>query len=124
VSNDKTVLVIDDSSLVRRQVRAALEASGVSIVEAADGLAALELLAAREVHLVITDFTMPRMSGIELLEALRSQATQREVPVIVLSTQGQAALVQRGWELGVKAWLKKPFKPALLASAVLSLLPT
>jgi CheY-like chemotaxis protein len=118
----KRILVIDDSSLVRRQVTVALEGKGYEIVQAPDGPTALEILGAQPIALVITDFTMPRMSGLELIELIRAHPTSSDVPIIVLSTQTKVDLVARGQHLGVKAWLKKPFKAALLASAVESLM--
>jgi two-component system chemotaxis response regulator CheY len=118
----KKILLIDDSSLVRRQVTAALEGQGYEFVEASDGPEALQVLDANEIALVITDFTMPKMSGLELIEQIRSRPTRSDVPIIVLSTQAKVDLVERGWHLGVKAWLKKPFKPGMLASAVQSLI--
>jgi len=117
----KKILIIDDSALVRRQVIAALEVTGYGIVEACDGQEALNALDVHDIVLVITDFTMPKMSGLELIERIRVHATCSEVPIVVLSTQTKVDLVERGWALGVKAWLKKPFKPGLLASAVQSL---
>jgi two-component system chemotaxis response regulator CheY len=114
--------VIDDSSLVRRQVTAALEGKGYDVVQAPDGPEALAILGAEAIALVITDFTMPKMSGIELIERVRAHPTCSNVPIIVLSTQTRVDLVERGVHLGVKAWLKKPFKAALLASAVESLM--
>lgn len=117
-----TVLVVDDSALVRKKVVEALAGVGLDAVEATDGEDALAVLERLPVVLVITDFMMPKMNGSELIEAMRQRASWAALPVIVLSTVGQGGLVEQGWKLGVKAWLKKPFKPELLAAAALSLL--
>ncbi len=118
-----TVLVVDDSALVRRKVTEALTGVGLDAVEAADGEEALAALARHEVALVITDFMMPKMSGAELIEAIRESASCAHLPVIVLSSVGKGGAVDQGWKLGVKAWLKKPFKPELLAAALSLLAP-
>jgi two-component system chemotaxis response regulator CheY len=120
----KTVLVVDDSALVRRQVTDALARQGVATVTASEGRHALELLATTDIAVVITDFMMPTMTGLELIAAIRSGSVRADVPIVVLSTLGSGNLVQQGWDLGVKAWIKKPFKPEMLAAAVVSLLGT
>jgi two-component system chemotaxis response regulator CheY len=121
-TEQKTVLIIDDSALVRRQVREALASAGYDAIEAHDGVEALASLRVRDVALVITDFTMPQMSGLELIQSIRGGIVQSGVPIIVLSTLATGSLVQQGWDAGVHAWLKKPFKPAMLLSAVASVL--
>jgi two-component system chemotaxis response regulator CheY len=111
------VLVVDDSQMVRQQVGRALVAAGFSVVDAADGIDALEKLASNpETRLVICDVNMPRMSGIEFLEQLN--ANRSAVTVVMLTTEGQPELVQRAKVLGAKGWIVKPFKPDLLVAAV------
>ena len=118
----KTILVVDDSALVRRQVRDALTGAGYDTVEARNGREALAAFEGHHFDLVITDFMMPEMSGLELIQAIRESAVRSTVPVVVLSTLATGPLVQQGWDLGVKAWLKKPFKPGMLVSAIAALL--
>ena len=110
------VLVVDDSLMVRQQVGRALTAAGFSVVEATDGVDALQKLAGcPEMHLVVCDVNMPHMSGLEFLERLR--ASGAGVPVVMLTTEGQAELIQRAKALGAKGWIVKPFKPDLLVAA-------
>jgi two-component system chemotaxis response regulator CheY len=113
-----TVLVVDDSLMVRQQVSRALLGAGFDVVEAYDGVDALEKLAARpETSLLVLDVNMPNMGGLELLEKLRSSAHAR-VPVVMLTTEGQPRLMQQAKALGAKGWIIKPFKPELLVAAV------
>ncbi|MCU0686820.1 MAG: response regulator [Polyangiaceae bacterium] len=116
-----TVLVVDDSAFVRKKVTEALAGAGFGAVEAADGVEALAVLARHEVVLVITDFLMPKMSGSELISAIREHEPWAQLPVIVLSTVGNGGVVEPGWERGVTVWLRKPYKPELLVAAALSL---
>ncbi len=110
-----TVLVVDDSRMMRRLVGQALEAAGFSICEAADGALALEQLKARaDIELVVCDINMPNMNGIEFLEALRKPPFESQVPVMILTTPGQLELVGQARALGARCWLLKPFNPAQL----------
>ncbi|MGD0679025.1 MAG: response regulator [Polyangiaceae bacterium] len=110
-----TILVIDDSRMVRHQVGRALSAAGFVVVEAENGTEALEQLAANpETRLVICDVNMPQMNGLEFLERLNEDHVA--VPVVMLTTEGQPELIQRAKALGAKGWLVKPFKPETLVA--------
>jgi len=114
----KKVLVVDDSATVRQQVRMALSQSGFQVVEAVDGLDGKHKIdAARDISLVICDVNMPRMNGIDMLEAVKSQARHARLPVVMLTTEGQPALIQRAKKAGAKGWIVKPFKANLLVAA-------
>ena len=111
-----TVLVVDDSSMVRRQVSTALTAAGFRTVEAVDGADALRKIESTpEAALVVCDVNMPRMNGIELLEATRPR--HPGLPFLMLTTEGQPELIQTARALGAKGWMVKPFKPDMLVSA-------
>jgi len=118
----KTVLVVDDSVVMRKLVTAALAGMGCDIVEATNGYEGIQLFNHYDVALVITDLVMPETGGIELIESIRAHASRSDVPVIVLSSQVAGDLVDRAFAFGVKACLKKPIKRAVLASAVAFLL--
>jgi len=110
-----TVLVIDDSLMVRQQVSRALVGAGFTVVEAKDGVDALEKLAGRpETRLIVCDVNMPRMNGLEFLEAMRKDEKNAAVSVVMLTTEGQPELVARAKSLGAKGWIVKPFKAELL----------
>jgi two-component system chemotaxis response regulator CheY len=113
----KRVLVVDDSSAVRQQIRGALAGAGYDIVEAVDGLDGLEKLRTlTDLDLALCDVNMPRMTGIELvLEAQRSKLT---TPILMLTTEGQPSMIRRARDAGAKGWIVKPFKPELLLIAV------
>jgi two-component system chemotaxis response regulator CheY len=112
------VLVIDDSMMVRQQVKRALGAESFEIIEAQDGIDALEKVnAMSDIGLVICDVNMPRMNGLDFLAAFRSDTRFVSVPVVMLTTEAQSDLVARSKALGAKGWIIKPFKPDLLAAA-------
>lgn len=114
----KKILVVDDSATVRQQVGMALSQAGYGIVEAADGVEGLAALDKGGVAMVICDVNMPRMNGLEMLESLRRDARHAAVPVVMLTTEGQPALVDRAKKAGAKGWIVKPFKPDLMIAAV------
>lgn len=118
-----SILVIDDSMMVRKQVGNALRTQGYAVVEAVDGVDALEKLEATpDARLVVCDVNMPRMNGLEFLEQL--SARKSAPPVVMLTTEGQPELMQRAKALGAVGWLVKPFKPELLLATAKKLTGT
>jgi two-component system chemotaxis response regulator CheY len=116
-----TILVIDDSDTLRQQVRQTLVSAGYDVVEAMDGVDGLEKIKTlTNVSLVLCDINMPRMNGLEML--LEVQRGGIKIPIIMLTTEGQPALIQRARDAGAKGWIVKPFKPELLITAVVKIL--
>ena len=115
----KRVLVVDDSATVRQQVGLALQQAGYEIVEAVDGADGLSKLSSdSSISMVICDINMPRMNGLEMIEHIAQSKTIKKVPVVMLTTEGQPALIQRARQAGAKGWIVKPFKADLLLAAV------
>lgn len=116
---EKKILIVDDSSTVRQQVRAALSDAGFEVIEAADGVEAAEIIAGRkDVDAVLCDVNMPRMGGLEMLELVQAQGQLNGLPVVMLTTEGQPALVQRAKQAGARGWIVKPFKPEQLVATM------
>jgi two-component system, chemotaxis family, chemotaxis protein CheY len=115
----KRILVVDDSLAIRQQVGIALRQAGYAVTEAEDGAQGLEELAKGEsFSLVICDVNMPRMNGLEMLEALKRSPEHTLLPVVMLTTEGQPALIDRAKKAGAKGWIVKPFKAELMLAAV------
>ena len=116
----KKVLVIDDSDTIRQQVKHALAATGYQIIEAVDGVDGLEKLRTiADLDMALCDVNMPRMSGREMIA--EAQRAGSKVPILMLTTEGQPALIRRARESGAKGWIVKPFKAELLVAAVTKL---
>jgi two-component system, chemotaxis family, chemotaxis protein CheY len=117
-----SVLVIDDSLMVRRQVGGALRDVGYAVIEAVDGQDAVDQLeAGAQPKMVICDVNMPRMNGIEFLERLAARGGA--IPVVMLTTEGDPEMIRRAKALGAKGWLIKPFKQEHLMAIAKKLVP-
>lgn len=115
---NKSILVVDDTRSMRKMVAAVLAGAGYEVAEAEDGVQALELANARRFDLVVTDHNMPRMDGVTLVRELRQIASYDAVALIVLSTEVDPALKQRGREAGATGWMAKPFDPQRMLDIV------
>lgn len=115
----KKILIIDDSATVRQQVRMALESAGFDVEEAVDGADGKDRID-RAVNLaaVVCDVNMPRMNGIEMLESVKGNPRNAKLPIMMLTTEGQPALVKRAKAAGAMGWIVKPFKAELLVAAL------
>lgn len=113
------VLVVDDDPKILRLVRTYLEREGFSVVEAADGRAALAAIALEEPILVILDLMLPEVDGLSVLRAVRRRS---RTPIIILSARGTVSDRIEGLEEGADDYLPKPFSPAELVLRVRRLL--
>lgn len=117
------IMVVDDALLIRTMVKRALSAE-FDVVEAQDGVDALAKAAEHgDIRLVICDVNMPRMGGLEFLEQIRTEDRYKAIPVIMLTTETRADLIERARELNAQ-WLVKPFKAPLVLAAARALLST
>jgi two-component system chemotaxis response regulator CheY len=114
----KSILVVDDTRSMRKMVAAVLTGAGYEVSEAGDGVEALELAQTRRFDLVVTDHNMPRMDGVTLVRELRQLGLYDDVALIVLSTEVDPALKQKGREAGATGWMAKPFDPERMLDIV------
>jgi two-component system chemotaxis response regulator CheY len=109
-----TVLIVDDSKIIRAMVSKTLKLSNLEIneiYEAANGKEALECLRNNWVDIVLSDLNMPVMSGIELVNEMAGDSLLKDVPVIVISTDGSATRIEELKQKGIKEYIRKPFTP-------------
>ena len=120
----KPILIVDDSTTIRRMVRASLARlfPATEFLEAASGLEAIERLAVGAVALVVLDLNMPDMHGLEVLQFVRSHQKYRQVPIIVLTTRGDESSRAAAMQAGASVYLTKPFSPDALGAEVQKLL--
>ncbi len=114
----KTILIVDDSSGVRKFVMFSLKNHGYRVVEAEDGQDALEKLSDEHADLIITDLNMPHMDGFSLIKTLRQSEEFTRTPIIILTTEEGAREREQGISAGANAYMVKPFKPAQILELV------
>ncbi|GJQ58289.1 MAG: response regulator [Candidatus Scalindua sp. AMX11] len=106
------VLLVDDSAVMRKIIQRNIKESGLIVhefVEAGDGAQALEKVSANELDLILCDWNMPNMSGIEFVKNLRSLNLPKKIPVIMVTTEGSDAKKSEAKESGANDYITKPF---------------
>ncbi|NGO81478.1 response regulator [Streptomyces sp. YC504] len=111
------VLVVDDNKVIRQLIRVNLELEGFEVVTAADGAEALDIVEQVRPDCVTLDVVMPRLDGLRTAARLRNDPGTRELPLVIVSACTQYE-VESGLEVGVDAFLAKPFEPAELVALV------
>ncbi len=114
----KTILIADDESSLRMLARITLDDPDYRILEAADGLTALDLVRSDKPDLLILDWMMPGLTGIEVTQSLRQDPRTATIPIIMLTAKGQDTDKAQGRAAGVKAYLVKPFSPLELLQQI------
>ena len=108
------VLVAEDDEPVIELICAILQGAGHGVMTARDGLEALDLLNSNLPDVILLDVNMPRMSGFDVLERLKSHPTWNEVPVIMLTAQSSSEDIRKAMKLGASDYIGKPFEPLQL----------
>ncbi len=116
------VLVVDDSSTVRKLLASILAPSGHEVLEAADGVRALEILSQEAVDLVVSDLNMPQMNGIELIQTIRENPRFRDLPIVMLTTVTDEESRRKGLLAGANVYLMKPAPAHVVLYKINSLL--
>lgn len=114
----KTILLADDEPNIRLLVHTTLDDPGFEILEADNGAEALEIAQRHKPDLVILDWVMPGLTGIEVASKLRKQTATSDIPIIMLTCKGQPTDIAQGKDAGVTTYLIKPFSPMELIDHV------
>ena len=115
------VLIVDDSKTMRTVIKKTVAMSGFEIGEcweAGDGLEALEVLDDHWVDIILTDLNMPRMNGLEFIQALKQDDGYKDIPVVLITTEGSEPRVQEARALGIQGYIQKPFYPEAIRDAL------
>ena len=108
------VLIVDDSNAMRAVIKKIVTISGFQMdqcLEAGNGREAMEVLSENWIDIIISDINMPEVNGLELLDQLKKNETLKEIPVIMITTEGSAERMQEAFNRGAKGFIKKPFLP-------------
>ena len=119
----KHIMIVDDSKTIRNLLAFVIKSEGFKVSTAEDGLDGLEKLYSMEpVDLIISDVNMPRMDGLTFIKTLREQEAYKDVPIIVLSTEGREKDIATGISLGANLYMVKPAEPAKMIRNIKMLL--
>ncbi len=112
--NSIRALIIDDSSVMRKIVERSLRQAGIELTqvfEAGNGAEALAILQESQVDLILCDINMPVMDGLEFIKQLPGVANAKEVPVVMITTEGSESHVVQALSCGARGYIRKPFTP-------------
>lgn len=120
---DLKILVVEDSPTMRQLIVFALKRlKGVQVVEANDGVDGLKKLSSDRFDLVMTDINMPVMDGLKLVSLIRNDATHKDIPIVVITTEGAQEDKDRALALGANAFVTKPVQSASILKLAQELL--
>jgi two-component system chemotaxis response regulator CheY len=118
-----TFLVVEDSPTMRQLISFSLKRfKGCRIVEAVDGVDALKKLASEKIDVILTDINMPVMDGLKLVSLIRQNPELKDLPIIIITTEGAEEDRQRGLALGANSYIAKPIQSSHLIKTIQELL--
>jgi two-component system chemotaxis response regulator CheY len=118
-------LIVDDSSVMRKVIERCLQQSGIDVGQvynASNGMEGLAVINQNAVDLVLTDINMPVMDGLEFVRQLQAMDNAKNIPVVMITTEGGEKQVIEALSLGAKGYIRKPFTPDQLREQVAPIL--
>jgi two-component system chemotaxis response regulator CheY len=112
------ILIVDDSTTVRDQLKADLSRSGFEVIEAVDGVDGYNKAQTITPHLIISDVNMPNLDGLGMCERLHGDIATSNIPIFMLTTEVVGDMKERAKKIGVKAWISKPYSAEKLVQAI------
>jgi len=123
MAHEHVIITVDDSSTMRRIIKNTLTKLGfTNVLEAANGVEGLDVLAKNEVDMIITDWNMPEMDGLTFVKTLRSKDEYKETPILMVTTEAAKEDILTALRSGVNNYVVKPFTPDTLQEKVNKLL--
>lgn len=105
----KQILIVDDSKSIREVLAFSLVKEGYQVIVACDGMDAIRFFDGRPIDLLLTDYHMPHMNGLELISKVREMEAYKYIPMLVLTTENQGSIIKEAKNSGATGWLLKPF---------------
>lgn len=123
MAHNHVIITVDDSSTMRRIIKNTLTKLGfTNVLEAANGVEGLDVLAKNEVDMIITDWNMPEMDGLTFVKTLRSKEEYKDTPILMVTTEAAKEDILTALRSGVNNYVVKPFTPDTLQEKVNKLL--
>ncbi|MGD9823553.1 response regulator [Desulfobacter sp.] len=120
-----SILIVDDSMPMRTVLKRSLAAAGYGgsrILEASNGKEALEVMEGDWVDLIMTDHNMPEMDGFSFLKKVKTEELFKDIPVVVISTEGNVSKIKEFMDTGASGYITKPFTPEALRDLIVSII--
>ena len=120
------VLIVDDSGVMRAMIKKTLQMTDIEfgdVLEAKDGQQGLEILKSQWIDMVLADINMPVMNGEEMINQMKADLALKDIPVVVISTEGSETRIARLKEKGVQ-FIRKPFTPEIISEVINELINT
>ncbi len=125
LDKNSKILVVDDNATIRKILNKHLNALGYTdVATVGSGAEALEIFAQEEVNFLITDWNMPEMTGLELIKAIRSGEKNPDLPVMMVTAEGEMEKMREASEVNVKAYLLKPFSAQSIVDKIEQIFPS
>ena len=120
-----SILIVDDSLPMRAVVKRTIKAAGYAsseLLEAANGQQALELMRNSWIDMVITDYNMPVMNGLDLIRCIKKEDLLKDIPVVVVSTEGNSSKIEEFMTSGAAGYITKPFTAEAIRDVIVNIL--
>jgi len=120
-----SILIVDDSLPMRSVIKKTLKAAGygnADLLEAANGQEAIDLLKNSWVDIILTDYNMPVMNGLELIQTIKKNEISKNIPVVVISTEGNESKIQEFMDSGAAEYITKPFTAEAIRDLIVNIL--
>ena len=115
----KKVLVVEDSASMRSLIASTIEElDDYEVVEAGNGFEALKALPSQKFDLIVTDINMPDINGLEIISFVRNNASYKNIPLVIVTTEKGEGDRKKGIDLGANAYITKPFDPKILKDVI------
>ncbi len=121
------ILIVDDSATIRAMIKKAIGMIGLDVgevLEACNGMEALAQLADHPPSVVLADINMPIMNGLQLVDIMRKHKTLKDIPVVIVSTEGSQQRMEELAAHGITGYIRKPFRPEQLKEVLMPILGT
>ena len=120
-----SILIVDDSLPMRSVIKKTFKAAGygnAEFHEAADGKQAIEFMETSWIDIVLTDYNMPVMNGLEFIKTIKSKELLKDIPVVVISTEGNETKIKEFMDSGAAGYITKPFTPETIRDLITNIL--
>ena len=120
-----SILIVDDSLPMRSVIKRTLKAAGygnTDILEAANGQEAVDLLKNSWVDIIMTDYNMPVMNGLELIKIIKNDEVSKDIPVVIISTEGNESKIKEFMDCGAAGYITKPFTAEAIRDLIVKIL--